>query len=224
MKRPSGIRWPLEGGDSRNSTLCHPTSYVAPPRLQVFLEAVSVLVAEPEVFDLISVGAELSPAGVVLAAEPGVVPVAADFSPAVVVWVAAPGVVSVAVVVVADVAGPPVAVDIAVAVVVSVPGAVVVVEVDSSGRSTFLVVPNVELSASSASSVEVVGEESVHSSTGARTNYGLGSSLATRGRHQNRNWAHGHNTPSPGYNTVSDTTALPRDATTTHSRKTSRPR
>jgi len=53
------------------------------------LEAVSVLVAEPEVFALVSVGAELSPAGVVLAAEPGVVPVAADFSPAVVVWVAA---------------------------------------------------------------------------------------------------------------------------------------
>jgi hypothetical protein len=206
------------------STLCHPTSYVVPPRLLVFLEAVSVLVAEPEVFALVSVAAELSPEGVVLAAEPGVVPVAADFSPAVVVWVAAPEVVFAAVVVVADVAGPPVAVDIAVAVVVSVPGAVVVVEVDSSGRSTFLAVPNVELSASSASSVEVVGEESVHSSTGARTNYGLGSSLATRGRHQNKNWAHGHNTPSPGYKTVSDTTALPRDATTTHSRKTSRHR
>jgi hypothetical protein len=168
------------------------------------------------------VAAELSPEGVVLAAEPGVVPVAADFSPEVVVWVAAPEVVFVAVVSGADVAEPQASVDIAVAFVVSVPVSVVVVEVDSSGRSTFLAVPNVDLSASSASSVEVVGEESVHSSTGARTNYGLGSILATRGRHQNKNWEHGHNTPSPGYNTVSDTNDLPRDATTTHSRKTSR--
>jgi hypothetical protein len=117
-------------------TICHPTSYVLPPRLQIFLEAESVLVAEPEVFALVSVPAELSPEVVVLVVEPGVVLVVVSF---------------------AGVAGPQVSVDIAVAFVVLVPFAVVVVEVDSSGRPKFLAFPNVDHFANSSSSVEAVG-------------------------------------------------------------------
>ena len=115
---------------------------------------------------------------------------------------------------------PQASVDIAVAFVVLIPVSVVVVEVDSSGRPKSLAVPNVDHYASSASSVEVVGKESVRSSTHARTNYGLGSILSTLGLHQNRNWEQCYSTPSPGHNTVSDTTGLPTDATTNHSRRT----
>jgi hypothetical protein len=121
-------------------SFCHPTFYPVflPPLFQVFpVEAESVVVAQPEVFALVSVAAELSPEVVVLVAEPGVV--------------------FVAVVSVADVAEPQASVDIAVAFVVLVPVSVVVVEVDSSGRPKFLAFPNVDHFASSSSSVEVVG-------------------------------------------------------------------
>ena len=95
------------------------------------------MVAEPEVFALVSVAAELSPEVVVLVSEPAVVFVAVVF--------------------VADVAEPQASVDIAVAFVVLVPVSVVVVEVDSSGRPKFLAFPNVDHFASSSSSVEAVG-------------------------------------------------------------------
>jgi hypothetical protein len=52
----------------RGQLFCHPTLYVLPPLLQVFLEAESVVVAEPEVFALVFAAAELSPEVVVLAA------------------------------------------------------------------------------------------------------------------------------------------------------------
>jgi hypothetical protein len=155
------------------------------------------VVAAPEVFALVSVAAEISPEVVVLAAEPGGVSAA-------------------------DVAEPQASGDIAVAFDVLVPGAAVVVEVDSSGRPKFFAVPNVDQYANSSSSAEVVGEESVRSSTGARTNSGLCSVLSNLGLHQNKNWAPCYNAPSPGYNTVSDTNDLPMDATTNRSRKTSR--
>jgi hypothetical protein len=190
------------------------------------------VVAEPEVFALVSVVAGLSPEVVVLVVEPEVVSVAAELSPGAVVLAAEPevffvvdlevselGVVFVAVVSVADVAEPQASGDIAVAFVVLVPVSVVVVELDSSGRPKFLAFPNVDHFASSSSSVEVVGEESVHSSTGARTNYGLCSILSNLGLHQNKNLEHCYNKPSPGYNNVSDTNDLPIDATTSHSRK-----
>jgi len=189
-------------------TFCHPTFYVLPSLLQVFLEAESVVVAEPEVFALVSVAAELSPEGVVWAAEPESVFVV-DLE------VSEPGVVSVS-----DVAEPQASVDSAVAFDILVPVSVVVVEVDSSGRPKFLAFPNVDHYASSSSSVEVVGWESVHSSTDARTNYGLCSILSTLGLHQNKNWGPCYNNPSPGYNNGSDTNDLPIDATTNHSRKT----
>ena len=126
---------------------------------------------------------------------------------------------SVAVVSVADVAEPQASVDIAVAFAVLIPVSVVVVEVYSSGRPKFLAFPNVDHYSSSSSSVEVVGEESVHSSTGAHTNYGLCSILSNLGLHQNRNLGHYHNNPIPGHNNVSDTSDLPTDATTNHRKK-----
>ena len=117
-------------------------------------------------------------------------------------------------------AEPRVSVDIDVAFVVLVPVSVVVVEVDSSGRPKCPVFPNGDHFANSSSSVEVVGEESVHSPTGAHTSYDPCKILSNPGPHQNRNLEHRDNNPSPGYNTVSDTSDLPMDATTSHSKNT----
>jgi hypothetical protein len=195
--------------------------------------------AEPEVSALVSVAAERSPevawaaepgvlSAVALAVSaPGVVSVAAERSPEV-AWAAEPGVLSAValavsepgVVSVADVAEPQASADIAVAFPVLVPVSVVAVEVDSSERPRFLAFANVDHYANSSSSVEVVRKESVHSSTRARTNYGLCSILSNPGLHQSRNLEQCYNTPSPGYNNVSDTNDLPMDATTNHSRRT----
>ena len=133
--------------------------------------------------------------------------------------VSEPVVDAVAVVSVADVSELQASVDIAVAFVVLVPVSVVVVEVDSSGRPKFLAFPNVDHYASYSSSVEVVGEEFVHSSTGAHTNYGLCSILSNLGLHQNKKVGYCYNNPNPGHNNMSDTKDPPIDATTNHSRK-----
>jgi len=231
-------------------TFCHPTFYPVflPPPFQVFLEAESVVVAEPEVFALVSVAVELSPEVVVLVVEPEVfalvlaaepevfalvlaaepevfaLVLAAEPSPEVVVLVvepevSEPGVAFVAVVSVADVAEPRASVDIAVAFAVLVPVSVVVVEVDSSGRPKFLVFPNVGFFASYSSFVEPVGEVFVDNPTDVRTNYGLCSILSNLGLHQNKNLEWCCNNPSPGYNNLSDTIFLPINATKSHSRK-----
>ena len=194
--------------------MCHPTFYPVflPSLFQVFLEAESVVVAESQVFALVFAAAELSSEVVVLAAEPEAVSVV-DLE------VSEPGVVFVAVVSVADVAEPQASVDIAVAFDVLVPVSVVVVEVDSPGRPKYFASPNAGSFPSCSSSVEVVGEVFVGSSTGARTNYGPCSILSNLGLHQNKNLEHYYNDPSPGYNNVSDTIALPTDATTNHCRK-----
>jgi hypothetical protein len=130
------------------------------------------VVAEPEVFALVFVAAELSPEVVVLVAEPEVfalVFAAAELSPGVVVLVAEPevfalvfaaaepGVVFVAVVSVADVAEPRASVDIAVVFVVLVPVSVFVAGVDSSGRPKFFAFPNICSFSNCSSSVEVAG-------------------------------------------------------------------
>jgi hypothetical protein len=117
-----------------------------------------------------------------------------------------------------DVAEPQASVDIAVVFVVLVPASVVAVEVDSSGRPKFFAFPNICSSPNCPSSVEVVGEESVHSPTGVRTNYGLCSILSNPDLHQNKNLEHCYNNPNPGHNNVSDTNDLPKSATTNHSR------
>lgn len=163
--------------------------------------------------------AELSPEIVVLAVEP-VLAVELEVVSVVDLEVSEPGVV-LAAVVSADVAEPRASGDIAVAFVVSVPVFVVVGGVDSPGHPKFVAFPNVDLYATSATDVEVVGEKSVHSTTGARTNYGLDSILSNPGLHHNKNLEHSYNNPSPGYNNVSDTNDLPMDATTSHSRRTS---
>ena len=123
------------------------------------------MVAEPEVFAVVSAAAELSPEVVVLAAEPEVVFVVdLEVSEPGVVFVAlvfvalvSVALVFVALVSVADVAEPQASVDIAVAFDFLVPVSVVVVEVDSSGRPKFLAFPNVDLYATCSSSVEAVG-------------------------------------------------------------------
>ena len=107
------------------------------------------MVADPEVFALVFVVAELSPEVVVLVVEPEVfalVFAAAELSPEVVsvvdLEVSEPGVVFVAVAFV-GVAELQASVDIAVAFVVLVPVSVVVVELDSSGRPKFFAFPNI---------------------------------------------------------------------------------
>ena len=89
--------------------------------------------------------------------------------------------------VVSVVAQPEVSFDIAVAFVVLALASVVVVEADSSERPRFLAFPNADHFASFSSSVEVDGEESVHSPIGAHTNYGLCSILSSLDLHHNRN-------------------------------------
>ena len=78
-------------------------------------------------------------------------------------------------------------VDIAVAFVVLVLASAVVAEADSSERPRSFAFPNVDHFASSSSSVEVAGEESVHSPIGVRTNYGLCNIPSSLDLHHNRN-------------------------------------
>jgi hypothetical protein len=119
----------------------------------------------------------------------------------------------------ADVAEPQVSDDIVPAIDVSFPVSVAADEADSSGRPRFSAFPNIYFSANCSSSVEVVGGESVHSSTDVRTNHELCSVLANPDLHQNKNGEHCYNKPSLGYNNGSDTNGRPINATTTHSRK-----
>ena len=124
---------------------------------------------------------------------------------------------------VADFAEPQASVYIAVAFDFLVPVSLVSIEVDSPGRPRFFPFPSIDYSASPSSSVEVVGEKSVHSSTGVRSNYGLCSILSNLGLNQNKSLEHCYNKPNPGHNIVSDTNHLHMDATTNHSRKTCLP-
>jgi len=188
---------------------------------ELFPEVV-VLAYEPEDLALVSLAAELPPEVVVLADEPedfALDSLVSELSPEVVVLADEPEVVLVAVVSVADVSEPQVSVDIAVAFVVLAPVSGVVGEVDSPGRPKFVVSPNTSSVPSPSSSVELDGEVFVGSSIGARTNYGLCSTLSNLDPHQNKNREHTYNNPSPGHNYVSDTNDLPMDATTNHSRK-----
>ena len=111
-------------------------------------------------------------------------------------------------------------VDIAVAFVVSALVSVVAVEADSPGHPRFFDFPNSDYHSSSSSSVEVVVEESVHSSSDVHTNYGLCSTPSNLGLHHNKNSGHCYNTSNPGYNFANDTNDLPMDATTNHPKKT----
>jgi hypothetical protein len=116
--------------------------------------------------------------------------------------------------------GPRASADIAVAIVVLVPASVSAGGVYSPGRPRSPAFPNVVHFSSFSSSDEVVGEESVHSSIGARSNYGLCSILSNPDLYQNKSLEPYYNNPSPGHNNVNDTSDLPMDATTSRSRKT----
>jgi len=153
-------------------------------------DAVAVMVAEPDV--LFAVGLDVSQHGPAFGALASV----------------------------PDVAEPQASVDIAPPFHVSAPVSVVAVEVDSPGRPRFAAFPNVDYRASPSSCSEVVGEESVRSSTGVRANHGLCRILSNPGLRHNRNAEHCYNRPRPGRNNVSDTTGLPMDATTSRSRRT----
>jgi hypothetical protein len=180
----------------------HPIFYGLPPLLEVFLGVEGGVAAESEVFAFVSVASGLSLGIAVFAS--------ADI--AAVVFAAA---VSAA----ADIAEPQASGNTPVPSAVSVPVSVVVVGADSPGRPTFFAFPNVDRSATAASSGGDVGGESVHSATGSRTSYGLCSILSTLGLRHNRRLEYPHNDPSPCYNSVSDTSHLAMDATTSHSRK-----
>lgn len=140
-------------------------------------------------------------------------PEVSSFAVAVVVAVVEPGASSVD-----DIAEPQASVDTAFAFEVLVPASVAAVEVDSCGRPRDLAFPIVDLFANSSSSVAVVGWESVHNSIGVRSNYGLCSIFSNPGPHHNKNLEHRYNMPNPGHNNVNDTSDLPMDATTNHSR------
>jgi len=96
----------------------------------------------------------------------------------------------------------------------------VVVDLDISQRPKFFAFPNGDLFASSSSSFEVAGQESVRNSIDVHANYGFYSILSNLGLHQNRILEYRHNNPNLGHNNVSDTNDLPTNATTSHSRKT----
>ncbi len=159
----------------------------------------AAVVSEPSAVAA-AVVSEPSAVAAAVASEPSAVAAAVASEPSAVVAVE-PGVVFVS--------EPQVSVDIAVAFVVLVPVSVFAVEADSSGRPRFPVFPNVYHFSNSSSFVEVVGEESVHSSIGARTNYVLCSILSNPDLHHNKNWEHSYNNPSPGHNNVNDTSGLP---------------
>jgi hypothetical protein len=217
--------------------ICHPISCVLLPLHQVFLAAESVEAAHREVFDLASEAVEPSPGTAVLAAEispgtavseavalsPGIVALAPESDEAPVSAVE-PEVFSaaaafVAAVFPADTAEPRASADILAVFVVLAPVSDAVVEVDSPERPTFVAFPNVDCYATSASSAEVFGDQSVRNTTDAHTNYGFCSILSTLGLHHNKNLEHSCNNPSPDYNTVSDTNDHSMGATTNHSRK-----
>jgi hypothetical protein len=121
---------------------------------------------------------------------------------------------------IADVSEPQASVDIAVVFVVLIPVSVVVIEVDTPGCPSFLAFPNTCSFANFSSSVEIADKESVDSSTGVHSNYGLCSILSNLDLHHNKNLEHCHSRPSPGHNKLSDTNDLPIDATRNHPRNT----
>jgi len=179
-----------------------PTFYPAflPPLFQVFPEAGSILVVG---LGVVFAAAALFPWVAVSVAEPEAVFAAA-------LEAAEPGLVFVS--------ETQASVDIVSASPVLVAASVFLIGVYSSGRPRFLFFPNIGHYSSSSSSVEVVCEESVHSSIGARTNCGFCNVFSSPDLHQNKNLGHSYNNSSPGHNNVTNTSDLPIDATTSHSR------
>jgi len=170
---------------------------------------VGVVIFDPEA---VSVAAELSPEAVVLAAAPEVVSVV-DLE------ISEPGVVFVAPFSIVHVSGRQVSVHIHTVFAVSIPDSFVVEGVDIFRRSIFFLFPNIDYYSSFSSFVEDVDKESVGSPTDAHANYDLYRILSNQSLYHNKNMGYIYNKPNPDHNNVSDTSALPMDATTNHPRK-----
>jgi len=196
--------------------------YLYFPHLRVFLEAESVVAAEPGALALVFAVAEVSPEVVVLAAEPGALALVfavVEVSPEVVVSAAEPGVAFVAPFSIVHVSGRQVSVHIQPVFVVSIPVSVVVEGADIFRRSIFCLFPNIDYYTSFSSFAEGVDKESAGSPTDAHANYDLCSILSSQSLYHNRNKGYIYNKSNPDHNNVSDTSALPIDATTNHPRK-----
>jgi hypothetical protein len=163
--------------------------------------------------------AELSPEVVALAVDPEVVLVAVELSPGTVVLAAEPEVVFVAPFSIVHVSGRQVSVHIHTVFAVSIPVFVLVEGADIFRRSIFFLFPNIDYCASLSSFVEDVDKESVGSPTDAHANYDLCSILSNQSLYHNKNMGYIYNKSNPDHNNVSDTSALPMDATTNHPRK-----
>ncbi len=124
-----------------------------------------------------------------------------------------------AVPVAADIAEPQTSGNTLVPSAASVPLSVVVAVADSPGCPTFFAFPNADRCATAASSGGGLDDKSAHNTRGSHSIYGLCSILSTLSLRHNRRLEYPHNDPIPFYNTVSDTSHLAMDATTSHSRK-----
>jgi hypothetical protein len=102
---------------------------------------------------------------------------------------------------------------------VSIPVSVAVEGVDIFRRSIFFLFPNIDYHASFSNFVEHVDKESAGSPTDAHANYDLCSIFSNLGLYHNKNMGYIYNKSNPDHNNVSDTSALPIDATTNHPRK-----
>jgi hypothetical protein len=91
--------------------------------------------------------------------------------------------------------------------------------VDIFRRSIFFLFPNIDYYSSLSNFVEDVDKESVGSPTGAHANDDLCSILSSQSLYHNKNRGYIYNKSNPDHNNVSDTSALPMDATTSHPRK-----
>jgi hypothetical protein len=180
---------------------------------------VGVVVSHREVSALVFAAAELSLEVVVLVGEPEVVSVVAGPSPGAVVLAVQPGAVFAALFSIAHVSGRQVSVHIRTVFAVSIPASVVVAAVDIFRHSIFCLFPNIDYYTSLSNFSEDVDKESVGSPTDAHANDDLGSILSTLGLYRNRNRGYIYNKSNPDHNNVSDTSALPIDATTNHPRK-----
>ena len=87
------------------------------------------------------------------------------------------------------------------------------------GHSKLSSFPNIDYYARFSNSAEVFGGESVHSTSGVRTNFVLCNIFSNQDLYQNKILERRCNKPIPGHNNVICTTCPAMDATTSHSRK-----
>ena len=82
------------------------------------------------------------------------------------------------------------------------------------------VFPNGGFAPSYSSSAEADNGESDDNPNGVHTSCVPCNTFSSQDLHHNKNWGRCHSNSSHGYNVANDTSALPMDATTSHSRKT----